>query len=229
MPIKALLFDLNGVIADDEPVHLRLFQRVLKEEGIPFTKSQYYKKYLAMDDRGCFKGVFREHGRSLGAAALRRLIRRKFSLYAQASARGIRIFPGAVNLVREARKHFSLAIASGALRWEIKTILRQAGIERAFSVIVCAEDVSRGKPSPETYRLAFSRLRRRIPELRPGECAVIEDSFHGIRSAQAAGMKCLAVCHSYPRGKLRGADWVVPRISQVRISELIRRLETNHA
>lgn len=228
--IKALLFDLNGVIADDEPVHLRLFQKVLKEEEIPFTKSQYYKKYLAMDDRGCFKGVFREHGRPLSPENLKRLIRRKSALYDEVCARGIRIFPGALRLVREARKHFPLAIASGASRREIKTILRQAGIAGAFCVLVGSEDVSFGKPNPETYRLTFRRLKRSVPDLRPEECAVIEDSLHGIRSAKQAGMKCLAVCHSYPRRKLtaRGANWVVSKISQIGVSELIRRLGTNH-
>ena len=66
--LRALLLDCNGILIDYEPIHLRLFQKVLKEEGIPLTRAEYFKRYLAMDDRGCFREALRRHGRAVPEA-----------------------------------------------------------------------------------------------------------------------------------------------------------------
>jgi beta-phosphoglucomutase-like phosphatase (HAD superfamily) len=85
-----------------------------------------------------------------------------------------------------------------------------------FTAIVAAEDVRKGKPDPEPFRLAFERLRERHGPLEPGDCAAVEDSLGGILSAQSAGMPCLGIAHSYPRQKLETAkpQWVIDSISE---------------
>jgi len=128
---------------------------------------------------------------------------------------GVRIFPGVPTFVREAAGRVPLAIGSGALRREIELILAQAGLRAAFAVIVSAEEVTAGKPSPETFLTALARLGEGVPDLVAGECLVIEDSRAGIEAARRAGMRCLAVTNSYAVSELTGADLVVPSLEGV--------------
>ena len=78
---RAILFDCNGVIIDDEPVHLELFRKVLREEGVPLSRKDYFKKYLAMDDRSCFRHALLSRGKPAGPAAVRAPVARKAVSY----------------------------------------------------------------------------------------------------------------------------------------------------
>lgn len=222
--IRAILFDCNGVIADDEPIHLRLFQKVLAEEGVPLTVEEYYKKYLAMDDRACFTQALREHGQSASQKRVMELIGRKAEYYKQVIRKELKIFPGVKSFVHRHARRCTMAVVSGALRHEIDLILDRAGITPAFHAIVSARDVKRGKPDPECYLLGYKLLNRLPPfkksPLKAAECLAIEDSIHGVESAQAAGMKCLAVTNSYSRSKLRHADAVVSTLVGVDLEKL---------
>jgi HAD superfamily hydrolase (TIGR01509 family) len=213
--LRAVIFDCDGVIADSERAHLRAFQRVLTKEGITLTEEQYIARYLAkdaMDDRGCFTAVYRDAGRPLDAPSLRGLIDRKAAFYLEEVKGGVDLVPGAVDLARDLARRYPCAIASGALRHEVALVLEAAKITDLFKTIVTAEDVSRGKPDPESYVTALSRLNAEAgasPPVLPAECLVIEDSRHGVAAARAAGMPCLAVATSYPAEALAEADMVV--------------------
>ena len=212
--LRALIFDFNGVIADDEPLHLALFQKVLAEEGLPLSEQDYYgKNYLGMDDRGCFSAGLAAHGRTPTEGDLQRLIERKASYYQQSIQNRLILFPGAVVFIKLASERYPLAIASGALRHEILMILEHAEIKRYFEAIVSAEDVREGKPSPEGFMKALERLNhsptRSVQPIMPSECLAIEDSPFGIAAARSAGMKCLALTNSYPAERLGEAHRVV--------------------
>jgi HAD superfamily hydrolase (TIGR01509 family) len=222
--IRAILFDCNGIIIDDEPIHLRLFQKVLQEEGISLSPQEYYQKYLALDDRSCYKEVLREHQRVATDSYIQKLIRKKAHYYQKVIAEELRIFPGVQSFVKKHQKHYMLGVVSGALRHEIDLILERAGIISAYSVIVSTEDVQMGKPNPEGYLLAWEKLNT-LPKfknhpLKAQECLVIEDSIHGIEAAHHAGMKCLAVTNSYPKEKLTHADCVVDTLEGLRVETL---------
>jgi HAD superfamily hydrolase (TIGR01509 family) len=222
--IRAILFDCNGVIADDEPIHLRLFQKVLAEESVPLTVAEYYKKYLAMDDRACFTQALKEHGQSASPKRVMELIDRKAEYYKKTIVKELKIFPGVKSFAHKHARRYTLAVVSGALRHEIDLILDRAGITPVFHAIVSARDVKRGKPHPEGYLLGYKLLNRlplfRKNPLKASECLAIEDSIHGVESAQAAGMKCLAVTNSYSKKQLRHADAVVSTLVGVDLSRL---------
>jgi HAD superfamily hydrolase (TIGR01509 family) len=220
--VRAVIFDFNGIIVDDEPIHFTLFQKVLGEEGITLTEEAYYARYLGFDDRGAFMAGFRDHGRSLDDAKLRRLIERKAAYYQEAIRNHVSIFPGAKPLIATLAETHPLAVASGALRREIETILQTAGLLAFFAVIVSAEDVSRGKPEPEIFLKALARLNeeKRDRVIQARECVVIEDSREGVRGARQAGMKCLAVTNSHPAELLTEADAVVTSLEQVTLASL---------
>ncbi|PYS55991.1 MAG: hypothetical protein DMG13_02010 [Acidobacteria bacterium] len=215
--IRALIFDFNGVLADDDPVHMRALRQVAEEEGLTFSDEEYLDKYLPLNDWDCFKTLYAKHSAPLPDAKLGDLIRRKSVYYFQAIAKKSVMFEKAVEAVRVAAAHHPLAIASGARIGEIRHILAQAGIEPCFCAIVSAEDVRFGKPHPEPFLRAYEKLKERDGSLTPSDCVAIEDSIGGIQSAHEAGMRCLAIAHSYAPDRLKSAnpDWVIDSIADL--------------
>ena len=219
--LRAVIFDFNGIIVDDEPIHFELFQKVFAEEGINLTKDAYYARYLGFDDRGAFSFGYREHNRFLGQEHLTELIARKAVYYQDAIRNHIEIFPGVKPLIRKLAESLPLAVASGALRNEIETILTTAGLIDYFKAIVSAEDVERGKPEPDIFLKALDSLNRQNSQtIRAGECVVIEDSKEGIKGARRASMKCLAVTNSHPAELLNEATAVVKTLEAVTLDFL---------
>ena len=221
--LRAVIFDFNGIIVDDEPIHFELFQRVLNEEGINLTEEDYYARYLGFDDRGAFTTRYREHGRGLSRSELAQLIERKAAYYREDIKSKMRVFPGVQTLIPELAKKLPLAIASGALRNEIEIILSGIGLFAYFRAVVSAEDVTRGKPEPEIFLKALAQLNAALSNDHPisaAECLVIEDSKEGIRGARRAGMKCLAVTNSHPAELLDEADSIVDSLEEIGQSQL---------
>lgn len=227
--LRAVLFDFNGVLVDDEPLHLALFQRVLAEEGIALVEADYYEHFLGFDDRDCFSAVLRNAGQEPTVPRVMRLIARKASYYQQhIREQGYPFFAGAAEVVRGASSSgCRLAVVSGALREEIEGALRQERLLDLFSLIVAAEDVSVGKPDSEGYRKALDGLNSLppLPErlLHPHEVLAIEDSPAGLRAATDAGLRTLAVAQTYPPSELGLAERVVTRLADSTFAELAVR------
>lgn len=204
--IRAVIFDFNGVLVDDESVHFDLFREVLAEEGVTLTERQYHEKYLGYDDRQCFEEVLADSGRSPTPAALDEMIARKAGRYIPRAELGLRYFPGSAEAIRRLADRWPLAINSGALRPEIEFSLARMGVRDRIAAIVSAEDATNGKPDPEGYLLALDALRSRVGEdLEAAHCLVIEDSLAGIESAKGAGMWAVGVSNTYPEAALHGA------------------------
>jgi beta-phosphoglucomutase len=226
--LRAIIFDFDGVVADNEPVHFVMFQRVLGEIGIPLSEEEYYQRYLGFDDKGCFAAALAAHGRPAPKAMIDQLVARKARAYMQHIKQHLVIFPGVQEFVRDAANRYRLAIASGALRHEIEFILEQAGIRKEFQHVTSAEDVTQGKPHPEAYLHALASLNRTTGtgslSLAPEDCLVIEDSVPGIQAARAAAMKVLAVANTHTLQELHEADAVAHSLEELNLSELENRL-----
>jgi HAD superfamily hydrolase (TIGR01509 family) len=217
--LRAVLFDFNGVLVDDEPIHLEMFQRVLADEGMALPVAEYYDRYLGFDDRDCFAAVLQAAGEPAAAPRVARLIARKASYYQERiRERGYPFFPGAAELVESlAAAGSMLGVVSGALREEVEGALRQAGLQRHFKVLVTAEDVAVGKPDPEGYRRALEGLNALPPLparlIHPHEVLAVEDSPAGLAAAVGAGLLTLGLAHTYPASALAAADAVAPGIA----------------
>jgi len=226
--LRAVLFDFNGILVDDEPIHLELFQKVLAEEGIALSAADYYASYLGFDDRGCFSAVLAAAGEAATVPRLMRLSARKASYYQERIRReGYPFFPGAVELVREvSAAGRMLGVVSGALLEEVEGALRQAGVRERFKILVTAEDVAEGKPSPEGYLRALEALNSEppLPErlLHPHEVLAIEDSQAGLAAAAELGLVTLGVAHTYPAEQLRLADAVAESLEGMTLVRLER-------
>ena len=218
--LRAVIFDFNGIIVDDEPIHFELFRKVFAEEGIALTADAYYTRYLGFDDRGAFAAGFRENGWIIDDTKLAELIARKATYYQEAIRNHTAIVPGVRQLVATIATCLPLAVASGALRQEIETILCGANLLDYFQAVVSAEDVQRGKPEPEIFLKALKALNARrnaADVIAPAECVVIEDSKEGLRGARRAGMKCLAVTNSHPAELLGDAHAIVKSLEEVNL------------
>jgi HAD superfamily hydrolase (TIGR01509 family) len=228
--LRALIFDFDGVVADNEPIHLSAFQDVLRDLGITLAAQDYYAHYVGYDDKGCFDAVLEAHGRPRSRRIISDLVAKKAGIFMARLKEGLFIFPGVQQLVREADGRYHLAIASGALRHEIEFVLEHAGLRKAFAHVTSAEDVERGKPDPEAYLHALQGLDRCLrteasePELKADECLVIEDTVAGIQAAHAAGMKALAVANTYAVQDLHDADATAKTLEEVNLEELAHRL-----
>lgn len=224
--IRAVIFDFNGVLVDDEAMHCQFLRDVLAEEGITITEAQYHDEYLGYDDRGCFEVALTRHGQTATDARIADLTARKSALYDAWARTSLRAFPGAVEAVHALADRWPLAICSGALRGEIEAALDGLNLDDAFEAIIAAEDTARCKPDPEGYFLALDALRSLGHNgLEAGHCLVIEDSLAGIAAGKSAGMWVVAVPHSYPEAELRaaGADAIITNLADLN-PDAVRRL-----
>lgn len=223
--IRAILFDFNGVIADDETAHVECFCKALNEFGLTLSKAEYYGTYLGMDERSCIALLLTVRDGKSDARLLQQIQDCKAELFRHhPAAQKPELFPGVIEFAQAARLLCRLAIASGGRREQINRALRGTGIERAIELIVSADDCPVGKPDPAIYLLTLKRLNDVVrPLLRADECLVIEDSKAGIRAAQAAGMPVLALATTYPADELREADCVTPSLAGVDPEALLRQ------
>ncbi|MBK7349810.1 MAG: HAD family phosphatase [Gemmatimonadetes bacterium] len=201
---RAILFDFNGVIVNDEPQHCEALIATLASYGYPLDREGYYRDYLGFDDRECFRFTFERMGRPADAAQLHEAIERKAVLYERAIRASLELVPGSAGFIRAAAAAgYRMAVVSGALRREIDLVLSAANLQEHFPVVVAAEDVDQCKPDPQGYRAAQEAL-----GVASERCVVIEDSLPGLEAARRAGARCAMITTSHPAADLAGADLV---------------------
>jgi beta-phosphoglucomutase len=225
--LEAVVFDFDGVLANSEPLHLRVYQLLLSEENIPLASREYYERYLGFDDLGVFEALSRDKGLDIAGGRMDALIERKTELFQRLAQSGEVLFPGAAACLRETAAAVPIAIASGALRHEIEMILEGAGLLALVPVVVASGDTPQSKPAPDPYVHALERLSRRAGRrIAPSRAVAIEDSRTGLQSARDAGLRTLGVTTSFPADRLPEAERTVRDISAVSLA-LLEELATS--
>ncbi len=216
--IKAIFFDFNGVIIDDERLQMAAYQEVLREHGIELTENDYLSS-LGMDDKTFVRAAFSRANKGLTEEVLQKTLDEKTARHRKLIENDLPLFPGVVNFLKATARQFDLGLVSMSNVAEVSYVLDLAKLRPLFSVIVTAEDVNACKPAPDCYRSGFekinnSRLSRRLLPVLPNECLVIEDSPPGIESGRAAGMRTLGVTTTVSEDALRsaGAEVVTPSL-----------------
>jgi beta-phosphoglucomutase len=212
--MRAVIFDMDGVIVDSEPVHQRVERAIFTELGLPVTPEEH-ETYLGRSSPDMFAEIARRHplrwqAQGLSVPQAVDLERRR---YDEAIATGaVPVVPGVVDLMHTlVQRGFLIAIASSAPRGQIEAVIALTDTAEMVRCIRSADDVTRSKPDPEIYRSAAACL-----GAAPEECWVIEDSTNGIASAKAAGMRCVAFRNpSSGRPDLSRADAVVDEMTAV--------------
>jgi beta-phosphoglucomutase len=217
--IQAIFFDFNGVIIDDERIHLKAYRQVLLAEDVPLTDEDYFAS-LGMDDAAFVRAAYTRAGRPLPDEVMRTLIKREHELHRQFINSDLPVPGGAVTFIKAAARHYQLGVVSMAERSEIDHVLDLTGLGKLFSIIVSAEPGLRHKPAPDCYQRALEllnerrRAARELPLL-PNECLAIEDAPPGIESARSAGMRTVGITTTVSESQLRAAraDVVTPSLS----------------
>ena len=210
--MNAIIFDFDGIIVDSEPMHYQAFQHVLEPLGKGYSWEEYCETYIGFDDRDAFRQAFIDKGEGICAKDLKNMINEKAKVFQRLiHDGGATPLPGAVELIRSIPCKLPVALCSGAWMEDILPILRNLGIDNAFSAIVTAEDTEKSKPDPAPYKLALKKLG--IED--PATAVAIEDTPAGIVSAKGAGLKVLAVTNSHDREYLLEADAVTDSLKNV--------------
>jgi beta-phosphoglucomutase len=224
--IKAILFDFNGVIIDDETIQMKAYQEVLSGHQVDL-KEEWYFEALGMDDRTFVKAMFERAKRPLSDEVFESVLGAKVDLHRRMIEDELPLFPGVLKFLKATSRHFQLGLVSMANKAEVGFVFERANLTPLFSVIVTAEDSSMCKPAPECYNAGLTKLNdlrqceRQLPLL-ASECLAIEDSPPGIESARAAGMHTLGVTNTVSADALRAAgaeivtaslaDWTVDAV-----------------
>jgi HAD superfamily hydrolase (TIGR01509 family) len=212
--IKAVIFDMDGVLTDSEPLINAAAVAMFKEKGLAVRPEDFHP-FIGAGENRYIGGVAEKYHFPLEIAAAKQ---RTYEIYLELIPTRLQAFPGATDLVRRCQAAgCKVAVASSADRIKIEANLNKIGLPvRCWDAIVCAEDVGHKKPAPDIFLAAARKL-----NLPPGECVVIEDAVNGIQAAKAAGMRCVAVAQSFAPDKLREADMIRENIAQVQMADLL--------
>lgn len=205
MKYKAVLFDLDGVILDSEPLHVAAFQATLQEYGHDLRGHEYKEFFAGRTDKEGFERYFRFINETVELPVV---MDKKMKAYIALASDQLQPYPGVVSMIRELSQHAKLALVTGSLKIEAEVALAACGIQDCFDVVVAAEDVENGKPDPEGYLKAA-----RLLDIPPEQCVVVEDSPSGVQAALNAGIECIAITNTHTREELRDATRVVDRLS----------------
>jgi len=213
--MKAVIFDLDGVLVDSEPTHARALAKTLSEVGASFEEG----RQVGWSDADVIQVCLAEAHLPAGAQAVACLLVRKTQIMLDLIEREhLQPTPGAHELISELKRNYSLALCSAGRRDEVNAILRAIGCDEFLTTRVVAEDVKHNKPAPDPYQLVADRL-----DLEPADCVAIEDSQRGVASARAAGCTVIAVGHTTLQSKLAGAHAFFSHIADLR-SDLIANI-----
>ena len=221
MTLKAVLFDFNGVIINDEPIHEQLIDEIMIAENLRPSPEDYREFCLGRSDRVCIMELLKSRGRFVEESYLNRIIARKAEAYRRQleEMAKLPIFPGVEDLIFQIRvAQLPIGVVSGALRSEIEMVLDRAQLLSYFSVIIAGDDIKVSKPEPDGYLLAVERLNQHYPDLnaKASDCLAIEDTPVGIEAAKRAGMQVVGVANTYPFHMLqRIANWTVDYLNEL--------------
>jgi beta-phosphoglucomutase len=209
---RAVAFDFNGTLSDDEPVMYAIYREMFGARGRPLSETDYYGRLAGRSEEEII-GTWLE----VEGVALASLVAERIARYRAIVADGSSVSERVRAAVRFAAERVPVAVVSGAFRAEIEPVLAAAGIDKLFAAVVTADDVAAGKPAPDAYL----ELARRLGDgIEPRQLIALEDTEAGVASAKAAGLQCVAVLGTHPPERLAAADEIVETLDV----GLLRRL-----
>jgi beta-phosphoglucomutase len=221
--LKAVIFDFDGVVSDSEPMHYKSFGGAAAEYGFDLTEELYYKDYVGYCDRECFENLIKNFPDELKDADVERLLEIKTELFHDIAIKEANVFDGVKDFLRILKdNNIHIGICSGATLRDIKIMLYGTGIDDVFDIIVSDDDVSKGKPDPQGYKLALERLNEKNgANIEADQCVVIEDSHWGLEAGIDAGMHTVAVTNTYHKDDLSMAEMIVDNLGDITMENLM--------
>lgn len=216
--IAAVIWDMDGVLADTAPHHLLAWQETFAKRGINFTEADFKRGFGIRND-AIIKNTL---GEQLTPDEIETIARGKEATFRRIIGKDVKPLPGALELLQALYDQgIRMAIASSTTIKNIRLIIGSLGIKKYFKAVVTGHDVTEGKPSPLVFLLAAKRL-----GAEPKNCIVFEDAVAGVKAAKSAGMYCVAVANTHPREKLKEADLIVETLEMVTVKDLEKLLKS---
>lgn len=205
-----ILFDYNGVLADDEALHENAAAQAVAAYGVNLTSEAYREHCLGRTDRTSFGNLKRAYLRELALVTVADLMDARLRHYQELAAKQNVLYPDAPRVLRELHDAFVLGLVTSSWRAEVIPPLANAGVADYFKTLVALDDITQGKPHPEGYLKGLAGL-----GLPAQHVVVIEDTKSGVAAGKAAGLKVIALLHTTPRAELTQADHILPALSDL--------------
>jgi beta-phosphoglucomutase len=212
-PVRAVAFDFNGTLSDDEPILLSVYRELFAEQGRPLADAEYYESLAGLSEEAIIGTWLDVEGDALEA-----LVQERIERYLARCGRGETVSAAVRDAVGYAAQRVPVAVVSGAFRREIEPVLVGAELDRHVSVLVAADDVERGKPDPAAYRLAVELIGEGVAAR---DVVAFEDTESGVGSAKAAGLRCVAVVGTHPPDRLSQADELVDAVDVALLKRIL--------
>jgi len=210
----AVLWDMDGVIADTSKYHFQSWVIAFKPEGIKFTQT-HFERAFGMANIDIIPMVF---GNRVSIDKINAIADFKETTFRSLIKDKITALRGVIELVNSLKNAgIKMALVSSTPKENIDLILGTLGIKQYFDVNISGDDVTEGKPSPQGYLLGAKKL-----GIAPHNCVVIEDAVVGVQAAKVGGMKCIAVTNTHPTAKLTAADIVTHSLANVNINMITK-------
>ncbi len=211
--MTGVIFDMDGVLTDSEPLINRAAIEMFAEKGLA-VRPEDFLPFVGAGENRYIGGVAERYAFGIDLPEAKR---RTYEIYLGLVPDHLRAFPGARELVQLCREAgLKTAVASSADPVKIEANLRRIGLPpETWDAVVTAFDVTRRKPAPDLFLTAAARLK-----LQPARCTVVEDAVNGVDAAKAAGMRCVAVAQTFPAELLSHADLVRRTIADVTVADL---------
>ncbi len=199
---KAVIFDLDGTLIDNNSFHLKTWKKYVKNIGRNISEEEYNANINGRTNKDAIEYIY---GRKMSDEEILKYTLEKEALYREIYQPFISPVPGLIELLEILKtKNIPMAIATSGIQLNIDFMFEHVPIKKYFKAVVNSSHITKGKPDPEIYIKTASLLG--IP---PKNCLVFEDAVVGIKSAKAAGMKVIAVATTHPKEELSGADMIV--------------------
>lgn len=217
-PIRALIFDFDGVILDTETPDLHCWQEVYAEHGCRLELADYLAGVGGIGLFDAYADLEAQLGVPLDRETLRATRRARYAELVVEQA----ILPGIESYVADARRlGLRLGVASSSPHEWVGSHLARLGLDRCFDCVTCRDDVARAKPDPDLYLKALDRL-----GVRADEAIAFEDSHNGVLAATAAGIFCVAVPNPVTRDlPLDRADLRLPSLAELPLASLLDHIQ----
>ena len=202
--IQAIIFDMDGVIVNSEPIHDKASDIVLKKYGIKLDKKT--DNEINNEFRGCTEKFFwKTFSKRFGLKQnYKDLIKEKQLTYLDLIKKHTEPVQGCSDLIKVLKTKYKIGLASSSSAKEIDFILTKLKIKKYFDVITSGEFIEKSKPAPDIYLETATKL-----GVKPKNCLVFEDAVNGVKAAKAAGMKCIAITTSFGKKDLKEADLII--------------------
>ncbi|MBD3307579.1 HAD-IA family hydrolase [candidate division KSB3 bacterium] len=193
--IDAVIFDMDGVIVDSEPLHCQAEQTIFRQYGVEAPWSEW-DSFTGLTDRVIFTYIVENF--TDGRYSVDELLQAKYKIFLALLADQVQPIPGAIDFIRWTRDRYAkLALTTSSTREVQQIIFERFGLQAYFDVIITEERIQHSKPHPEPYLKTLDAL-----QLPADTCLVIEDSLNGIRSAKEAGCRVIGLATSFPEEDL---------------------------